>query len=42
MFVSKDPNRDLPRIGVLISDGVVKKEDFPEHAQFQNTTNHRK
>ena len=42
VFVSKDPNRDLPRIGVLISDGVVKKEDFPEHAQFQNTTNHRK
>jgi hypothetical protein len=26
----KDSNRDLPRIGALISRGVVKKEDFPE------------
>ena len=25
-----DSNRDLPRIGALISQGVVKKEDFPE------------
>jgi heme peroxidase len=25
-----DPNRDLPRIGALINQGVVKKEDFPE------------
>jgi hypothetical protein len=25
-----DPNRDLPRIGPLIDEGVVKEEDFPE------------
>jgi len=29
-FISVDPNRDLPRIGALITQGVVKKEDFPE------------
>jgi hypothetical protein len=29
-FVSVDPNRDLPRIGSLISEGIVKKGDFPE------------
>ncbi|MGH9897154.1 MAG: peroxidase family protein, partial [bacterium] len=29
-FISVDPNRDLPRIGALISQGVLKKEDFPE------------
>ena len=29
--------RDLPRIGVLISEGVVKKEDFPE--KLRNKTN---
>jgi Animal haem peroxidase len=30
VFVSVDPNRDLPRIGALISEGVVQKADFPE------------
>jgi heme peroxidase len=25
-----DPNRDLPRIGPLIEEGVVKEQDFPE------------
>jgi Animal haem peroxidase len=30
VFVSVDPNRDLPRIGVLISEGVVNEADFPE------------
>jgi hypothetical protein len=30
VFVSVDPNRDLPRVGVLISEGVVQKADFPE------------
>ena len=30
VFVSVDPNRDLPRIGVLVDDGVVKQADFPE------------
>jgi hypothetical protein len=35
VFVSVDPNRDLPRIGVLISEGVVKKEDFPENLRNQ-------
>jgi Animal haem peroxidase len=30
VFVSVDPNRDLPRIGVLMNEGVVQKADFPE------------
>lgn len=33
----KDSNRDLPRIGALISQGVVKEEDFPE--EFRNKPN---
>jgi hypothetical protein len=32
-FISVDPNRDLPRIGPLIEEGVVKKEDFPENVR---------
>ena len=36
VFVSVDPNRDLPRIGVLISDGVVKEEDFPKKLRDQD------
>jgi hypothetical protein len=29
VFVSVDPNRDLPRIGALIQEGVVEEDDFP-------------
>jgi hypothetical protein len=30
VFISVDPNRDLPRIGALIKAGVIKAADFPE------------
>lgn len=36
-----DLNRDLPRIGTLLAQGVVKKEDFPESLQKSDTFNQR-
>jgi hypothetical protein len=32
-LVSDDPNRDLPRIGALISERVLKETDFPEETR---------
>lgn len=36
-----DLNRDLPRIGALLAQGVVKKEDFPESLQNSDTFTQR-
>lgn len=38
-FVSVDQHRDLPRIGAMIDNGVLKAEDFIE--SFRNRTNFR-
>ncbi len=36
-----DLNRDLPRIGALLAQGIVKKEDFPESLQSSDTFKQR-
>lgn len=36
-----DLDRDLPRIGALLAQGIVKKEDFPESLQKSDTFKQR-
>ena len=39
VFVSVDPHRDLPRIGAMIDEGVIREEDFLD--EFRSKENFR-
>jgi hypothetical protein len=39
--LATDLNRDLPRIGALLTQGVVKEDDFPESLQTNKTFRQR-